>query len=174
MPSTPRKQQAPRNNPVEHPPALQRWGRVTASRSRLMVWVGVALAVLGLALAAGTMNRLVLSRFETPGSESVTTRAVLEKEFKAGTPSVLLMVTAKQGGVDEAAVASEGRALEQELAGQAGVAEVFSYWSRGNSPTMRGNDGKQALIIARLSGTVTEARTRLADLSPPSPGTAHS
>ncbi|MFE9562047.1 MMPL family transporter [Streptomyces sp. NPDC006487] len=166
MPSTPSKQQSPRNNPVEHPPALQRWGRVTASRSRLVVWVGVALAVLGLALAAGTMNRLVLSRFETPGSESVTTRAVLEKEFKAGTPSVLLMVTAKQGGVDEAAAASEGRALERELAGQAGVAEVFSYWSRGNSPTMRGKDGKQALIIARLSGTVTEARTRLADLSP--------
>ncbi|MFF9052750.1 MMPL family transporter [Streptomyces erythrochromogenes] len=156
----------PHPHPHDRPPALQRWGRVTADRSRLVVWAGVVLAVLGLVLAAGTMNRLVLSRFETPGSESVTTRAFLEKEFEAGTPSVLLMVTAKQGTVDGDAVAGEGRALERELAGQDGVAEVFSYWSRGNSPVMRGNDGKQALIIARMAGTVTEARTRLADISP--------
>ncbi|WP_329385427.1 MMPL family transporter [Streptomyces sp. NBC_01351] len=147
-------------------PLLQRWGRVAARRARLLTLAGVALAVLGLVLAAGTMDRLVLSRFESPGSESVATRAVLEREFGTGTPGVLLMVTATRGTVDEAAVAAEGRALEQELAGRDGVAEVFSYWSRDNTPTMRGEDGKQALIIARLSGTVTEARTRLAGLSP--------
>ncbi|MFD7261519.1 MMPL family transporter [Streptomyces sp. NPDC059874] len=147
-------------------PLLQRWGRVAADRARLLTRAGVVLAVLGLVLAAGTMDRLVLSRFESPGSESVATRAVLEREFGAGTPGVLLMVTATRGTVDEGAVAAEGRALERELAARDGVAEVFSYWSRNNAPTMRGEDGRQALIIARMSGTVTEARTRLAELSP--------
>ncbi|MFZ3471052.1 MMPL family transporter [Streptomyces sp. 4.24] len=156
----------PEVRPAERPPALRRWGRVTAGRSRLLVWAGVALAVLGLVLAAGTMDRLVLSRFESPGSESLRTRAALEEEFGTGTPGVLLMVTAERGTVDEAAVAAEGRALEQELARQGGVAEVASYWSRGNSPVMRSTDGTRALVIARMAGTVTEARTRLAELSP--------
>ncbi|MEU1352029.1 MMPL family transporter [Streptomyces sp. NPDC005795] len=131
-----------------------------------MIWAGIALTVLGIALAAGAMDRLVLSRFESPGSESLTTRAVLEKEFGEGPPSVLLMVTARQGTVDDAPVAAEGRRLEEELARQDGVAEVSSYWSRGKSPAMRGTDGKQALIIARMAGTVTEARTELGEFSP--------
>ncbi|MFD6970852.1 MMPL family transporter [Streptomyces sp. NPDC059949] len=152
--------------PVARPPALQRWGRVTAGRSRLLVRAGLALAVLGLVLAAGTMDRLVLSRFESPGSESLRTRAVLEEEFGTGTPGVLLMVTAARGTVDDSAVAAEGRALEQELARQEGVAEAASYWSRGHSPAMRSADGRRALVIARMSGTVTEARAGLADLSP--------
>ncbi len=58
------------------------------------------------------MDRLVLSRFESPGSESVKTRAVLEKEFGEGTPSVLLMVTARQGTVDDAPAAAAARELE--------------------------------------------------------------
>ncbi|WP_241518596.1 MMPL family transporter [Streptomyces sp. CB03238] len=139
---------------------------MAAARARLVVWLGVALAVLGVVLAAGTMDRLLLSRFESPGSESLNTRAVLQEEFGTGTPSVLLMVTARQGTVDDPAVAAEGRALERELAGKDGVAEVASYWSRGNSPAMRGTDGRQALVIARMAGTVTEARTKLAEFSP--------
>ncbi|WP_405942348.1 MMPL family transporter [Streptomyces sp. NBC_00207] len=152
--------------PADRPPALQRWGRLTATRSRLLAWTGVALAVIGLVLAAGTMDRLVLSRFESPGSESLRTRAVLEERFGTGTPGMLLMVTAAHGTVDDAAVAAEGRALERELTARDGVAEVASYWSRGGSPAMRSADGRQALVIARMAGTVTEARAALAQISP--------
>jgi RND superfamily putative drug exporter len=162
----PTTRQSTAGSPEESPPALRRWGRLTAARSRPVIWACVALTVLGLALAAGAMDRLVLSRFESPGSESLSTRAALEREFKEGTPSVLLMVTAKQGTVDDRAVAAEGRRLEKELAGQDGVAEVASYWSRGKSPAMRASDGKQALIIARMAGSVTEARTKLGEFSP--------
>ncbi|MFD0423100.1 MMPL family transporter [Streptomyces parvus] len=147
-------------------PALRRWGHFTAARPRPMIWAGILLTVAGLVLAAGAMDRLVLSRFESPGSESVKTRAVLEKEFGEGTPSVLLMVTARQGTVDDAPVAAAARELEEELALRDGVADVASYWSRDGSPTLRGLDGKQALIIARMAGTVTEARTELATISP--------
>ncbi|OCC08226.1 MMPL family transporter [Streptomyces sp. PTY087I2] len=150
----------------DRPPALRRWGHLTATRSRLMTGIGILLTVVGLVLAAGAMDRLVLSRFESPGSESVDTRAVLEKEFGEVTPSVLLMVTARQGTVDDEPVAAGARALEEELARRDGVADVASYWSRDGSPTLRGLDGRQALIIARMAGTVTEARTELATISP--------
>ncbi|MET8825873.1 MMPL family transporter [Streptomyces sp. NPDC004610] len=147
--------------------ALHRLGAATARRPRLVVWLSVLLTVIGLALAAGAMDRLVLSRFESPGSESLDTRAALEREFGTGTPSVLLLITAKDGGdVDSSAVADAGRELERELAAQEGVAETASYWSRGGSPVMRSENGEQALVIARMAGTVTEARTNLAEFSP--------
>ncbi|MGX2994015.1 MMPL family transporter [Streptomyces sp. JNUCC 64] len=146
--------------------APHRLGAAVARRPRPVIWLGVLLTVLGLALASGTMDRLVLSRFESPGSESLDTRAVLEREFGTGTPSVLLHVTAKNGDVDTDAVAAAGRALERELADQEGVAETASYWSRDASPVMRSEDGGQALVIARMAGTVTEARTRLAEFAP--------
>ncbi|MER7172948.1 MMPL family transporter [Streptomyces mesophilus] len=145
---------------------LARLGSALARRPRRALWASVVLALFALVLAAGTMDRLVLSRFESPGSESVRTRAVLEKEFGTGTPSVLLMVTAKEGTVDTPAVAEAGRELEKELARQGGVAETASYWSRGNSPVMRAEDARQALVIARMAGTVTEARAELAEFSP--------
>ncbi|WP_225799010.1 MMPL family transporter [Streptomyces sp. NK15101] len=146
--------------------ALHRLGSGIAGRPRLVIWIGVALAVVGLVLAAGAMDRLVLSRFESPSSESVDTRTALEKQFDTGTPSVLLLVTAKQGRVDSPAVERAGRALEKELAAQDGVAETASFWSRGDSPVMRSEDFGQALVIARMAGTVTEARTKLAEFSP--------
>ncbi|MFB6903875.1 MMPL family transporter [Streptomyces bacillaris] len=166
MPSAHRTSQPSPRTSAPDPPFLHRWGRLTAARSRLVIGIGVLLTLVGLVLAAGAMDRLVLSRFETPGSESVTTRAVLEKEFVTGTPSVLLMVTARQGTVDDEPVAAAGHRLAAELGREDGVAEVASYWSRDRSPTLRSTDGKQALIIARMAGTVTEARTELARISP--------
>ncbi|WP_329117520.1 MMPL family transporter [Streptomyces sp. NBC_01465] len=135
-------------------------------RPRPVIWLSVALAAVCLAVAAGTMDRLVLSRFESPGSESVTTRALLRQEFGTGPPSVLLLLTARHGTADSPQVAAAGRALERELAAQPGVAETASYWSHGSSPVLRSTDGRRAMILARMSGTVTEARSRLAALSP--------
>ncbi|MEU2826481.1 hypothetical protein ABZ763_30525 [Streptomyces bacillaris] len=87
MPSAHRTSQPSPRTSASDPPFLHRWGRLTAARSRLVIGIGVLLTLVGLVLAAGAMDRLVLSRFETPGSESVTTRAVLEKKFVTGTPS---------------------------------------------------------------------------------------
>ncbi|GAA4673666.1 MMPL family transporter [Streptomyces chumphonensis] len=158
---------SPRVRPVpRRGPALRALGDAVAARPRRVVWLSVLLTVLAAALAAGTMDRLVLSRFESPASESVRTREVLREEFGTGTPSALLLVTAETGTVDGPRVAAAGRALEAELAARDGVAETASYWSRGGSPAMRAEDGGQALVIARLSGTVTEARAALGDLSP--------
>ncbi|MFI9000904.1 MMPL family transporter [Streptomyces sp. NPDC053541] len=146
--------------------ALARLGGGIARRPRLVIWLSALLTVFGLVLAAGAMDRLALSRFESPGSESIDTRAALAEEFDTGTPSVLLLITAKHGTVDDQEVAEAGLGLERELAAQDGVAETASYWSRDKSPVMRAEDGSQALVIARMSGTVTEARTRLAEFAP--------
>ncbi|NYI95769.1 RND superfamily putative drug exporter [Streptomonospora nanhaiensis] len=146
--------------------ALRRLGRFTARRSGTVLLASAVLTLVALLAAAGTLDRLVLSRFVSPGSESLQAAQILQEEFGTGTQGVLLLVTATEGTVDSPDVREAGLAVERAFAAEDGVAETASYWSRGESPSMRGEDGTQALIIARLSGDVTEARTRLAELSP--------
>ncbi|MFI6578248.1 MMPL family transporter [Nocardiopsis sp. NPDC050513] len=131
-----------------------------------MILASVALALVSLYLATGTMDRLLLSRFESPGSESLRVEAVLEEEFGTGKHHFLLLVTAQQGTVDDPAVVEAATAVEEDLASRDGVAETASYWSRGGSPAMRSDDGTQALVTARMEGTVTEARAALGEISP--------
>jgi RND superfamily putative drug exporter len=131
-----------------------------------VILAGVALLLVALTLAAGTMDRLLLSRFESPGSESLRVEQQLEEGFGTGKHHFLLLVTAQQGTVDDPGVAEAATALERDLASREGVAETASYWGRGQSPAMRSEDGTQALITVRMEGTVTEARTALGEISP--------
>lgn len=118
------------------------------------------------AIGAGTVGELSLSRWEVPGSESYEAGRALEREFGFGSPNLALLVTAKSGTVDDEQIRKAGLALTEELAAEEAVGTASSYWSRGDTPTLRSEDGSQALILAHLKGTVTEARTALGDLSP--------
>ncbi|MFE3461621.1 MMPL family transporter [Nocardiopsis aegyptia] len=167
--TTPPSTQPPRARtaaPPEPPGFLSRLGGGLAHRPGWVILVGAALALAGLLLAAGTMDRLLLSRFESPGSESLRVEEALESEFGTGKHHFLLLVTAQEGTVDDAPVVEAATAVERELAQREGVAEVASYWSRGASPAMRSEDGTRALVTVRMEGTVTEARTALGEISP--------
>ncbi|MDO5051347.1 MAG: MMPL family transporter [Pseudoclavibacter sp.] len=129
------------------------------------ILLGLVLLILGAAAAAGTMDRLLLSRFESPGTESATVEQRLGEEFGTGKHHFLLLVTARSGDVDDPAVVAAAQRLEAELAERPEILETASYWSRGESPAMRSRDGSQAIVTARLAGTVTEARTALAGIS---------
>ena len=145
---------------------MDKLGRfITRSKRVIAVMSILQLAVLAV-IGAGGVNRLSLSRWEVPGSESYEAGRLLEQQFGAGSPTLVLLVTAKSGSVDDPAVREAGLALTAELAGEPAVKRADSYWLRGGSPTLRSEDGRQALILAALSGTVTEARTALGELSP--------
>jgi RND superfamily putative drug exporter len=74
-------------------------------------------------------------------------------------------VTARSGTVDDAAVRAAGVGLTNEIAGQPGVAEAASYWSRDDSPALRSKDSRHALILVRVPGDVNEARQRVGELA---------
>ncbi|MCI2416692.1 MMPL family transporter [Saccharopolyspora sp. K220] len=147
-------------------PALARLGRFTIRRRWWTLAVSLVLFGVTLVGASGALSALSLSRFESPGSESLAAAEVLDREFGTGGPNMLLLVTAKNGTVDDPAVAAAGRALTDELRGRPEVAEADSYWSRGASPVLRSTDGRQALVLARLPGDATQTRGILRDLSP--------
>ena len=145
---------------------LQRLGEIVSQRRwSVLIASLVAFVIFGI-VGSGALNVLSLSRFEVPDSESIRVGQILQQEFKTGHPNVVLLVTAKNGTVDDPAVTAAGLALTREIANEAGVDEAGSYWSRGHTPTLRSQDGKQGLIVVRMSGSATEVRNELAVLSP--------
>ena len=130
--------------------------------ARLAVrWPKLVLMVTALFVAGGLVYGLdVLSGLKTggqtdPDSESAKAVEVLEKEFGAGHPNVVLLVSADQS-VDDPAVAAEGARLAERLAAEPDVTGIVSYW-QVKVPTLRSDDGQMALIAARLAGDQTEA-----------------
>lgn len=79
---------------------------------------------------------------------------------------MVLLVTAIDGEVDSRGVIQAGMALTSELANEPTVGDATSYWSRNGTQTLRSTDGSMALVVAHLTGSVTQARTALAELSP--------
>lgn len=133
-------------------------GRFIAERARWIVVAGIAVALLAGAIGAGTLNALSLNRFEAPGSESMRVRDVLARDHHTGSPNLALLVTARQGTVDDAPAARAGRELTRELAARPGVGRAWSYWTAGSPENLRGTDGRQALVLAWIPGDADRVR----------------
>ncbi|MCT2585159.1 MMPL family transporter [Actinophytocola sp. S1-96] len=142
---------------------LARLGRFAYRRRRPVLVVSVLLTLLVGVFGAGALNALSLSRIDAPGSESDRARAVLADQFDTGPPNLVLLVTAKDGTVDD--IRADGERLTRELAAEPGVAEVGSYWSRGDSPALRSEDDTAGLVLARVPGEVNAARERVGELA---------
>ncbi|TCO47554.1 RND superfamily putative drug exporter [Kribbella antiqua] len=144
---------------------LDRLGLFVVRQRRMVAVLSAIGAVLVLAVAAGALNALSLSRIADPASESDRARQVLAEQFETGPPNLAFLVTADAGTVDDPAVRAAGVKLTAEVADRAGVAEAVSYWSRGDSPALRSKDGRQALVLVRVPGGVNEARARVGELA---------
>ncbi len=133
-------------------------------------WVlGLALAFLPVAgvLGGGVEKRLSSGGFTDPASESAQAADILDDHFTAGTPNLVLLVTARSGSVDEPAVGAAGLALTKRLAGEEHIINVISYWLLPPGPTnpLRSNDGHQALVLGRVPGDEDAVRDATEGLS---------
>ncbi|MBE1489457.1 MMPL family transporter [Plantactinospora soyae] len=132
-------------------------GRLVVRRARLTLFGSLVVIALTAILGGGVFSLLSTGGFEDPGSDSARAGELLEDEFGAGTPNILLVVTADGADVDAPDAATAGLALGTELAAVEGVDEVTSYWKLGAPPSLRSGDGSSALILARAGGEDTDA-----------------
>ncbi len=145
---------------------LQRLGRLTVRRRR-WVLAGTLLAVIVAgALGGGVFDRLSGGGFSDPDAESSRGTEQLEEIFETGDPNLILLVTAKQGSVDNRRIAAEGTAITEELVGEPAIEQAFSYWTLGSAPPLRSNDGGQALVLARIGGDEDKVDAAVEELSP--------
>jgi len=138
---------------------------VVRRRRRVLLLSLVAFLVFG-AVGGGVADRLSSGGFEDPGAESTKAQQLVDDVFDAASPNVVLLVTAKNGNVDDPATAAAGQALTAEVAALEGVDQAVSYWSLGNAPPLKSKGGDKAIVLVRLSGTEDEVDERIAELSP--------
>ncbi|MFJ8018478.1 MMPL family transporter [Streptomyces sp. NPDC096339] len=155
---------------VKNPPLpgeSGRWIRFVTARPRLSLLLALLVTVLAVVAGGGVAERMSSGGWEDPAAQSTYAAAALEREFPASQPNLLLLVDAGPGagaaGVDDPAVAAEAERLTARLASEEGVVGVGSYW-RTRLPALRSEDGRQALIAARVPGdqkTATEVLDRI-------------
>jgi putative drug exporter of the RND superfamily len=136
---------------VNSPPPVGGWTRFVTARPRLSLLAALVLTALAVFAGSGVAERMGSGGWEDPAAESTYATAALEREFPASQPNLLLLVDSGRASVDAPAVAAEGRRLAERLAAEKDVTGVGSYWQTG-SPALRAEDGRQALIAARIEG----------------------
>ncbi|MER5414860.1 MMPL family transporter [Streptomyces virginiae] len=143
------------------------WTRFVTARPRLTLLLALLVTALAVVAGGGVADRLGSGGWEDPGAQSTYATRALEREFPDSEPNLLLLVdsAAGTGGVDDPAVAAEAERLTTALAAERGVVGVGSYW-RAQLPTLRSEDGRQALVVARVQGDEKTATATLERLAP--------
>nr|MDT0661430.1 MMPL family transporter [Micromonospora sp. DSM 115978] len=127
-------------------------GRLVVRRTKLVLFGSFVVFALTVLLGGGVFNSLSTGGFDDPDSDSARATALLTEEFGAGTPNIVLVVTAAGGDVDAPDVTAAGTDLTGQLAAIEGIDEVVSYWGPGAPPSLRAEDGSSALVLARATG----------------------
>ena len=149
---------------------LHRFAHVLVRR-RVAVLLATLIGLLVAGIAGGGVAaRLSNGGFTDPSAESTTAEALLDTRFAAGSPNLVLLVTAP-ATVDAPASAAAGRALTTALAADPRILSAESYWTLGSPSTLRSTDGRKALVLARIAGTEDEVRGAVQALTPTLEGT---
>ncbi|MEU3917782.1 MMPL family transporter [Streptomyces sp. NPDC029004] len=150
---------------VNSPPPLGGWTRFVTARPRLSLLAALVLTALAVFAGSSVAERMGSGGWADPSAESTYATKALEREFPASQPNVLLLVDSGRASVDDPAVAAEGRRLAERLAAEKDVTGVGSYWQSG-SAALRAQDGRQALIAARIQGDEKAAAEVLQRIAP--------
>lgn len=140
------------------------WTRFVTARPRLALLAALVITALAVIAGSGVGDRMGSGGWEPPSAESTYTTKALERAFPASQPNLLLLVDSGGVSVDDPAVAAEAARLTERLAGEKDVTGVGSYW-QSKAPALRAEDGREALIAARIEGdekAVGEVLDRLA------------
>ncbi|MFE6458800.1 MMPL family transporter [Streptomyces cinereoruber] len=134
-------------------------------RPRLTLFAALVLTVLAVLAGGGVADRMGSGGWEDPAAESTYASEALERHFPGSRPNLLLLVDSGTAGTDAPAVAAEAERLAERLDAEPGVEGVGSYWSTG-SPALRSEDGRKAVIAARITGDEKDAAAVLDRIAP--------
>ncbi|MFD7716924.1 MMPL family transporter [Streptomyces sp. NPDC059814] len=136
---------------VNGPERIGGWTRFVTARPRLALLAALVITALAVFAGSGVADRMGSGGWESPNAESTYTTKALEREFPASQPNLLLLLDSGGVSVDDPAVAAEAARLTERLAGEKDVTGVGSYW-QSKAPALRAEDGREALIAARIEG----------------------
>jgi putative drug exporter of the RND superfamily len=143
---------------------LARLGSFVVRRRRFTLVGGLLLMLAAAVFGGGVARNLIAGGFEPAGAESVRAEEVLEDTFGQVQPNVVLVVTATDGDVNSDLTRAAGTEITEFVAGFEHVDLAVSYWTLGDPPPLRGTEGDNALVMAHVEGSETEAMERSDEL----------
>ncbi len=145
---------------------LERLGHFVYRR-RKWVLIGTLVTVLLAGAFGGNVSQhLKAGGFDSPDVESQRASDLLGERFGQAPPNLLLLITAKQGTVNDPAASQAGIRLTNELLGEEGVGQVVSHWAIGPSSPLQSRDGKHGMILAEIEGDDAERNEIAENLKP--------
>ena len=146
---------------------VKRFAHLATRRPKRILLLAVIGFLVAGAIGGGVAEHLTVGGFVDPASESGRAQKLLADQFDTGAPNVVLLVTAREGTVDDADVADAGAALTATLADEPGVDGVVSYWSENDAPPLRSKDGTRALVLGRIDSEDADVvNKRIEELAP--------
>ena len=145
---------------------LTRLGNFIVRRRRLVLVLALVATAAAGALGGGVASHLSSGGFQDPGAESTRATNLLVSQFHTADPNLVLLITAKSGGVDSAAVRQAGLALTAQLSHEPTIGQASSYWSLGDPAPLKSKDGTQALILANVKGSDDQVAKEIKVLAP--------
>ncbi|MCA2212152.1 MMPL family transporter [Jidongwangia harbinensis] len=142
-------------------------GRITKAVVKFRILILILAA--GFVIAGGAFGGDVAEHLRGGTSvpaigESAEALEQATEQFGIQPPNLVVMAGSDSAAVSDPAVARAGLALTQRLAGEADLVDVYSYWTTP-APALVSTDGRQALIIARVTGEQGAAITRAVTLA---------
>jgi RND superfamily putative drug exporter len=125
-------------------------GRFTVRRRWLVLVLTVVVLVASAGIGGGVFDRLKSGGFFDPDAESTRAEEVLDDEFGAGQPDLVLLVEVDGGDVDAAEAVAAGTTLTEQLAAEDLVTQAQSYWSLGSPPPLKSTDGSEAIVLVQI------------------------
>ena len=133
---------------------LSRLARFVTSHSRQVLLLALLIVLAAAAYGSSAVSHLSSGGFTDSSSPSTKADALLSERFHQGDPNLVFLLQSPSG-VNSAAARSVGTRLATDLAGQADVKGVASYWTV--PPAARAgfvsNDGLSGLVTAHVLGS---------------------
>lgn len=134
---------------------MNAWAELVVRHKKSAFFSFVALILLSTVWGFQSFGNLKAGGYDDPTSTSARVTELLSKEFDTETPNIILIADMPDY-VDSVESKKVGADLTKKVESYAGVEKVTSYYSLGNPPSLRSDDGKAVYFFVKADAKVSE------------------
>lgn len=136
---------------------MNAWAQLVVRHKKSAFFTFIAIILLSTFWGFQSFGNLKAGGYDDPTSTSARVTALLNKEFKTETPNIVLIADMPDY-VDAKESQQIGADLKNKLQSYSGVSEVSSYYTLGNAPSLRSDDGKAVYFFVKTDKKVVETK----------------